>query len=302
MARRRNSKDDNNLFIVLMDLPWQVSAVHAIVVFSIMRWLIPMLTKSVILTPIGNMVSGLAPIAASVFLFIAVISFFRNRTSGEPRTISPDQSPVERTTSFKPHNTNSEVNSIRITPELDPTVWSIELLRSLEWKRFEMLCAEYFKVLGKRVETITHGADGGIDARVYKNDSDVVESFIQCKSWNKIVGVAPVRELFGVMAHESTGKGIFMATSTFSDDAQQFAKAHSDKLFLIDGVKFVSLLSALPEDKRKRLLEFATEGDYTTPSCASCGIKLVRRTGKTGDFWGCKNYPRCKATLKISSL
>jgi len=92
-----------------------------------------------------------------------------------------------------------------------------------------------------------------------------------------------------------------MATSTFSDDAQQFAKAHNDKLFLIDGAKFVSLLSALPRDKRKQLLEFATEGDYTTPSCASCGIKMVRRSGKAGEFWGCQNYPRCKSTLKMTS-
>lgn len=39
----------------------------------------------------------------------------------------------------------------------------------MEWKRFELLCAEYFRCLGKRVETVTQGADGGIDARIFSD-------------------------------------------------------------------------------------------------------------------------------------
>jgi len=40
---------------------------------------------------------------------------------------------------------------------------------------------------------------------------------------------------------------------------------------------------------------FATAGDYTTPTCASCGVKMIVRTPKAGGkaFWGCVNYPRC---------
>ena len=29
------------------------------------------------------------------------------------------------------------------------------------------------------------------------------------------------------------------------------------------------------------------------PTCATCGGRLLRRTGKHGRFWGCANYPRC---------
>jgi restriction system protein len=119
----------------------------------------------------------------------------------------------------------------------------------------------------------------------------------------RAVRISGATSLFGVMAHESAGKGIFMSTSWFSDDAKQFAADHDhkDKLFLIDGEKFLSMILNLPEEKLKALLNFATEGDYTTPSCASCGTKMIRRTGKGGGFWGCKNYPRCHSTLKVAA-
>ena len=34
--------------------------------------------------------------------------------------------------------------------------------------------------------------------------------------------------------------------------------------------------------------------------CPRCGGELVKRTGKYGEFYGCKNYPRCKFTAQIN--
>ena len=36
----------------------------------------------------------------------------------------------------------------------------------------------------------------------------------------------------------------------------------------------------------------------SAPSCPNCGIALVKRKGKYGDFYGCPNYPNCKHTEK----
>lgn len=43
--------------------------------------------------------------------------------------------------------------------------------------------------------------------------------------------------------------------------------------------------------------EVANQAD--TPTCPKCGTPMVLRTAKKGDqkgqeFWGCKNYPRCR--------
>ena len=38
-----------------------------------------------------------------------------------------------------------------------------------------------------------------------------------------------------------------------------------------------------------------------TEICPDCGKDMKRRSGKTGDFWGCTGYPDCKKTLNISN-
>ena len=311
MARRKRSKKDDPPILALLDAPWQANVALAAVVFVVMRWLIPALAHTPLLTAFGSMASGFAPIAALFFLLAAGVAYVRNKARAPA---SPAQKSYEFAyPSTEPSTPDESFSRLRIvegkaasaseqTAEADKAArteaWTLELLRTLEWKRFELLCAEYFRILGKRVETLDHGADGGVDARVYATNSDVLEYAIQCKAWKSMVGVKELRELFGVMVHESAGKGVFMATSSFSSDAKHFAGVHSDKLFLVDGEKFLVMLSKLPDDKQKTLLAFATEGDYTTPTCASCGTKLVLRNN--GHFWGCSNYPRCKTMLRVA--
>lgn len=42
------------------------------------------------------------------------------------------------------------------------------------------------------------------------------------------------------------------------------------------------------------------------PSCPKCGKPMALRTAKTGrkgsQFWGCSNYPLCKATRPLNLL
>jgi restriction system protein len=185
----------------------------------------------------------------------------------------------------------------RIEPE--PT-WSLDLLRALEWKRFERVCAAYFEAQGLRIKVAREGADGGVDIHLYRGDTEKPTAIAQCKAWNTYkVGIKPVRELYGVMAREGVTKGVFLTTGRFTKEAQAFPKG--DDLYLWDGEQIVAKLWALPAEKQAELLRLATEGDFTTPTCPSCGIKMVERTARnTGDvFWGCRNYPRCRQTFKM---
>lgn len=331
MARRRRRGNNESLFEALLGAPWQLSAFLAAVVFAVMRWYVPAHFNTPALLPLGKMISGWAPWAAGGLLVIALLSFLlsQKKSSTSGANLFGQKSNSD-SIAHNPQSSNVSLNSAwggaadQKTQTAEPLIksfttdwgvfgasgsakqavpaeWSIELLKTLEWNRFEKLSAEYFRELGKRVETVSHGADGGIDARIYARNSNALEYAIQCKAWSGLVGIKPVRELFGVMAHESAGKGIFMTTSIFSADAKQFASEHSDKLFLIDGEKFISMIQKLPEVKKAKLLAFATEGDYTTPTCASCGVKMVWRTSTKGNFWGCQNYPKCRSTLRVAS-
>lgn len=185
-------------------------------------------------------------------------------------------------------------------PSPKPTEWSIELLRQIEWKRFEELTAAYFREKTFRTETLRAGADGGIDVKLFIKDKTEPFAIVQCKAWNsQKVGVKPVRELLGVMAHEKVAKGIFATTGDYTQEAIAFAK--ENPLNLITGEMLLKGILALPDDAKARLLNVATDGDYTTPSCPSCGIKMVRRSSDRGAFWGCSNFPRCKQKFFMKS-
>jgi len=179
-----------------------------------------------------------------------------------------------------------------------PTAWGLELIRNLEWKRFEDVCQQFYEMKGIRSETTSLGADGGIDIRLYQDDSGQPTSIVQCKAWGeRFVGVKPVRELLGVMTHEKIEKAFFMTSGTYSDEAKVVAGAN--RITLIDGPMLLMMIQRLPAEKQEALLAFATSGDYTTPTCSNCGVKMKSVAGKSGrpDFWGCPNFPRCRQKL-----
>lgn len=300
----KKKKKNDGIIEVLLNSPWQVSVIFSIVAFILLRWIIPtQFSRNPYLATFGSASKSAAPFTL-LFLIPGLLGYIKQMLNK-----SPDDLPlVKKEPSHSFNNTvpNYSQNKLQELPKLDSietpaaiTEWSLSLLKEMEWKRFELLCAEYFRCLGKHVETINHGADGGIDARIFSDKTNTLEYAIQCKSWNSLVGIKSIRELYGVISHEAVGKGILMTTSDFTEESKQFATDHNNKLFLINGEKFVSMLLKLPESSQKKLLAFATEGDYKTPSCPSCGIKLFKRAGKSGPFWGCTNYPKCRTTMNV---
>ena len=289
----------------LIESPWQVSVALAAFSFAAMRWLIPStMNHSAILKGLSLVSFGLAPFAALFFLLLAALAFFRSRRAN-PSTFRISEAfskPIGSTLVNRPptplEETWANITTSSRNNAKPPTEWSINLLKQLEWKRFEELSAAYFQALGLRSETLRCGPDGGIDAKLFRGDSSAPESILQCKAWNsRNVRVKPVRELYGVMAHHKVAKGIFLTTSGYTQEARIFAQEKS--LFLIDGAQFLEMISKLSPDSQQRLLLLAVAGDYKTPTCPSCGVKMVERKGAKGAFWGCINFPRCKQTFVL---
>ncbi len=182
--------------------------------------------------------------------------------------------------------------------EAKPVAWSIDLIRAVEWKRFEDLCQKFYETSGIRSETTGLGPDGGMDILLYQDDSGKPTAIVQCAAGgDRLVGVRPVRELLGAMTHEKIGRAFFVTSGHFADAAK--VVAGSNRITLINGDMFLIMVKRLPEAARKSLLEFATEGDYRTPTCPACGIKMKRLSGKAGgsDSWVCPNHPRCSAEM-----
>jgi len=253
----------------------------------------------------GTISVSLAPWISLIFVLIAVVAAVRELSSHLAQSRRID-SQSQRTNDDFADAAAGPVVPRPVSIETDPTTarpplsWSLTLLRELEWKRFEQVSAELFCLLGFRAEMLAQGPDGGIDIKLFTVDGMKPSAIVQCKSWiTRQVGIKPLRELLGVMAHEKVSEGIFLATGNFTNEATEFAKAN--RIDVVNGQRYLEMIQTLSEEAQQQLLRTATEGDYRTPSCPSCGIKLVRRTAARGEFWGCSAFPRCRYTLNSSS-
>jgi len=181
--------------------------------------------------------------------------------------------------------------------------FSDALLHELEWKRFELLVEGYFAFSGWTTRPNRVGADGGVDVHLFRPDQQKAAAVVQCKAWNAYtVGVKPVRELFGVMAADGVPEGFFVTTGEYTVEARSFAAGKP--MTLIDGRDLLKRLESLPAEAQADLYARVTAGDYTTPTCPQCGIKMVRREAGKGravgsEFWGCPKYPRCRQTFQM---
>lgn len=293
----------------LITQPWWVAASFGVASYLGMRWIVPSVLPPVS-AGVGIGLKTIAWLPLAWFFFLGLLSFVRSKT--EPRMsfatthrIVPGSRKQVEPTSAPPimklgtewgNNFGKPANApVRESVQRE---WTIEALKSLEWKRFELLCAKYYELIGFRSETMRCGPDGGIDVKLYRVDPGQPIAIVQCKAWNGTqVGVAPVRELLGVMTSEKVSRGIFVTTSTFTKDAIAFAK--TNPIQLLDGSSFLEKMKDLPEPAKQALIKFAFAGDYSTPTCASCGVKMVRRDSRRGPLWGCINYPRCKCHFSI---
>lgn len=208
---------------------------------------------------------------------------------------------------YKKYTDAKESSPLDQSVKTNPEKWSKDLINTLEWKRFEELCAEYFTAKGYKAKVTRQGADGGVDINLFKESYSLTKAFaiVQCKAWNSYkVGVKPVRELYGVLSAEQAPLGIFITSGSYTKEAEEFSKGKHLKL--ISGDSLLELIHALSAEQQQLLLRKITEGDYLTPSCPSCGIKMTERTAKKGKnsgdkFWGCINFPKCRNTLQIKN-
>lgn len=179
--------------------------------------------------------------------------------------------------------------------------WSLDLLRQLEWKRFEELTAALCREVGLTPEALQCGMSGGVYVLVFQRGSSKPLAIVQSRTWTLApVGIDPLHDLLSVMARQKVQNGIYITSGDFTQEAISFANQNS--IDLLDGDDLLDMLLKLSSRTQEQLLRMATEGDYTTPTCPSCGIKMHWRTDGRICFWGCVNHPRCQQQFFGNSM
>jgi restriction system protein len=284
MARRRKRQSPIK---VMLTSSWALLVFLAFFIFVVVFMIIPALNNPNLSTLSSN-IKPYALIIIGVLVLIAMVKLYKQVLAAYKAKKYPlnqdTESPFVRTTM-------SEFLQ-------RPTSWSLKVIQDIEWKRFEDLSMGYYLEKGILAKATSLGVDGGIDIKLYQDDTGEATSLVQCKAWNnKAVGVKAIREFLGVLAHEKVPKGFFMTSGEFTDEAKAVAK--TNKINLINGEMFLAMIMRLPEVSQNKLLALAVAGDYRTPTCSQCGVKMVKRKSKRGAFWGCMNYPTCRQRLAI---
>lgn len=274
MARRRKNEESGleALFGLAKLMPWQVSVGVALALYGGLHWYAtstppvldlknPADTLPFMLGNVGRQVAGVAKYALpAVILAGAAASFFRRKRQAQ----------------------------LHYQVASDPLP---DALEKMSWAEFENLTAEAFRKKGYRViERGGEGPDGGVDLVLYLGKDKYL---VQCKQWKtRQVGVAIVRELYGVMAAEGAVGGFVVASGSFTADAEDFAEGRSIKL--VDARKLRKLIGG---EQATKPPVAASPG--ASPSCPVCSGRLIERTVKKGPnagikFWGCAQFPKCR--------
>lgn len=124
----------------------------------------------------------------------------------------------------------------------------IQRLKSCSPSFFERLVVEVIvkmgyggtrKDAGKAIGT---SGDGGIDGIIKEDKLGLDAIYIQAKRWENTVGRPEIQKFVGALTGQRAKKGLFITTSDFSSDAEDYVSRIDAKVVLIDGETLAQLM------------------------------------------------------------
>jgi restriction system protein len=233
------------------------------------------------------------------------LSSFKHSTLAEDM-LGPDTHPVAPPNStFADIDEGAPVPAAPATPTpasaipKRPTRWRAGVFRSIEWQRFEAVCAAMFRQDGYVTRLHSHGTAGGVEIWLHSPlDLKHPVRIVLCKHLGEAsIDVAQVRDFQHVLLNAKVPSGAFVTAGSFSDEAKQYARRNH--ISPVDSANLLTVILRRTEAQQQELLAVATQGEYWRPTCAGCNAKMVRREGETADgLWACPTTPPCPTTLR----
>lgn len=123
-----------------------------------------------------------------------------------------------------------------------------ERLKTCSPAFFERLVVEVIVKMGyggTRLDAgkaIGKSGDGGIDGIIKEDKLGLDAIYIQAKRWENTVGRPEIQKFVGALTGQRAKKGLFISTSEFSADAEDYVSRIEAKVVLIDGETLAQLM------------------------------------------------------------
>jgi len=92
-------------------------------------------------------------------------------------------------------------------------------------------------------QAIGQSGDQGIDGIIKEDRLGLNTIYLQAKRWERTVGRPEIHKFVGALKGQGANKGVFITTSTFSNDAKTYvSKIESPKVVLVDGARLAELM------------------------------------------------------------
>lgn len=121
-------------------------------------------------------------------------------------------------------------------------------LKSIHPAFFEKIVVELLVKMGyggsiaEAGKATKYSNDEGIDGIIKEDKLGLDVIYIQAKRWEGVVGRPELHKFVGALAGQGAKKGIFISTSSFSKDAEQYIPKNDTKIVLIDGEKLAQYM------------------------------------------------------------
>ncbi len=119
-------------------------------------------------------------------------------------------------------------------------------VKSSSSKFFETIVVDLLQKMGyggpDAGEVTGKPGDEGVDGVIKEDKLGLDAIYVQAKKWEGTVGRPEIHKFVGALQGKRARKGIFITTSSFTQEAEEYASSIDTKVILIDGEKLAELM------------------------------------------------------------
>lgn len=124
----------------------------------------------------------------------------------------------------------------------------LERIKAASPAFFERLVVELLVAMGyggslrDAGQAVGRSGDGGIDGIIKEDRLGLDVLYVQAKRWDAPVGRPEIQKFVGALQGHRARKGVFITTSSFTKEAEEYVRVIDSKIVLVDGQTLAALM------------------------------------------------------------